>query len=78
VNTYGISGMKMGELPEAIAALCLKEISIAKLITEASLNGNKQAALQAFSLMLEDIDIAEKLLEDYLREHKKYLPQFVH
>jgi alpha-galactosidase len=77
VNTYGISGMKMGKLPEAIAALCSKEISIAKLITEASLTGNKQAALQAFSLMLEDIDIAEKLLEDYLQEHKKYLPQFV-
>ena len=66
----------MGKLTDAIAALCLREISIAKLITKASMTGNKQAALQAFSLMLDDLDLAEKLLEDYLQEHKKYLPQF--
>ncbi len=78
VNKYGISGMRMGKLPEAIAALCLREISIAKLTTKASMTGNKQAALQAFALMLDDLDLAEKLLDDYIEEHKNYLPQFAH
>jgi alpha-galactosidase len=76
VNNYGISGMKMGKLPEAVAALCVREISIAKLITKASMTGDNQAALQAFALMLDDLDLAEKLLEEYITEHKKYLPQF--
>ncbi len=76
INNYGISGMKMGKLPEAIAALCIREISIAKLITNASMTGNKQAALQAFALMVDDLDLAAKLLDDYIEEHKRYLPQF--
>jgi alpha-galactosidase len=76
VNNYGISGMKMGKLPEAVAALCMREISIAKLITNASMTGDRHLALQAFALMLDDLDLAEKLLEIYINKNKNYLPQF--
>lgn len=76
VNTHGASGMKMGRLPEGIAALCQREISIAKLITQSSIIGDEELALQAFALMLPDLSVAEKMLEDYLQEHRKYLPQF--
>ncbi|MFX0061430.1 MAG: hypothetical protein ACFFC7_04525 [Candidatus Hermodarchaeota archaeon] len=78
VSSYGISGMKMGPLPEAIAALCRREISIAKLMTKASIEGDRTAALQAFALdpMVNDLDLAEKLLDEYLEAHKNYLPQF--
>ncbi len=76
VNAYGISGMKVGPLPEAIAALCQREISIAKLITKSSIEGDREAALQAFALMLPDLSLAEQMLDDYLTTHKKYLPQF--
>ncbi len=76
VNSYGITGMKMGKLPEAIAALCQREISIAKLITKSSILGDREAALQAFALMLPDLSLAEQMLDDYLVTHKKYLPQF--
>lgn len=76
INSYGVSGMKVGQLPEGIAALCQREISIAKLITKSSITGEKDLALQAFALMLPDLTLAEQMLEDYLQEHKDYLPQF--
>jgi alpha-galactosidase len=76
VNAYGISGMKMGELPEAIAALCQREISVAKLITEASITGDRNLVLQAFALMLPDLKIAEEMVEEYLMSNQKYLPHF--
>lgn len=76
VNSHGVSGMKMGNLPEGIAALCEREINIAKLITKASIEGARDISLQAFALMVDDLALAEKLLDDYLTTHKRYLPQF--
>lgn len=76
VSRYGVSGMKMGKLPEGITALCQREISIAKLITRSSIEGDRDLALQAFALMVDNLDLAEKMLNDYLKTHEKYLPQF--
>jgi alpha-galactosidase len=78
LNRMGAFGIRMGKLPEAIAALCNREISIAKLITKASITGDKEAAIQAFALdpMINDLTLAETILDDYLHVHKKYLPQF--
>ncbi len=76
VNSYGISGMKVGKLPEGIAALCQREISIAKLTVKSAIEGDREAALQAFALMVDDLTLAETLLDEYLLTHKEYLPQF--
>ncbi len=76
ISGSGISGMSMGKLPEGIAALCQREISIAKLITKSSIEGDRDLALQAFGLMVDDLDLAQKMLNDYLKTHEKYLPQF--
>ena len=76
LNRTHVSGLRMGPLPEGIAALCQREISVAKLITKASIDGDRDAALQAFVLMVDDFKLAETLLEEYLQTHKKYLPQF--
>jgi len=76
LNRTNPSGLRMGALPEGIAALCQREISIAKLITKASIEGDREVALQAFSLMVDDLTLAETLLEEYLKTNKKYLPQF--
>jgi len=78
VSSHGISGMRMGNLPEAIAALCNREISIAKLMTLSAIKGDRNAAIKAFALdpMVNDIDVAEKLVDDYLSAHRKYLPQY--
>jgi alpha-galactosidase len=76
LNRTSASGLRMGALPEGIAALCQREISIAKLITKASIEGDREAALQAFVLMVNDFILAETLLDEYIQTHKKYLPQF--
>ncbi|MFX1534868.1 MAG: hypothetical protein ACFFDI_11650 [Promethearchaeota archaeon] len=78
VSGLGISGMRMGSLPEGIASLCRHEISVSKLMTQASIKGDHELALQAFALdpMVNDLDLAEKLLDEYLKAHKQYLPQF--
>ncbi len=76
INSYRVSGMKVGRLPEAIASLCQREISIAKLITNSSITGDRELALQAFALMLPDLSIAEQMYDEYLTVHKKHLPQF--
>jgi alpha-galactosidase len=76
LNRTNASGLRMGALPEGIAALCQREISIAKLITKASIEGDREAALQAFVLMIDDFKLAETLLNEYIQTHEKYLPQF--
>ncbi|MFX1284606.1 MAG: hypothetical protein ACFFB5_13175 [Promethearchaeota archaeon] len=78
LNRMGALGMRMGALPEGIAALCQREISQAKLITKASIEGDREVALQAFAIdpMINDLSLAETLLDEYLQVHKKYLPQF--
>ncbi|MFX0123685.1 MAG: hypothetical protein ACFFAE_08590 [Candidatus Hodarchaeota archaeon] len=76
LNRLNASGLRIGALPEGIAALCQQEISIAKLITKASIEGDREAALQAFVLMVDDFKLAEKLLDEYIQTHKEYLPQF--
>ncbi|MFX0151514.1 MAG: hypothetical protein ACFFAJ_12080 [Candidatus Hodarchaeota archaeon] len=76
VSSYGVSGMKVGKLPESIVALCQREISIAKMVTKASILGDRDLALQAFALMVDDLALAERLLDEYLTTFKEQLPQF--
>ncbi|MHA1975249.1 MAG: family 4 glycosyl hydrolase [Candidatus Hodarchaeales archaeon] len=76
INTYSVSGMNCGSLPEGITALCRHEISIAKLITQSSIDGDRELALQAFALMVDDLSQAERMLDKYLEVHRDYLPQF--
>ncbi|MHA2363732.1 MAG: family 4 glycosyl hydrolase [Candidatus Hodarchaeales archaeon] len=78
VNNQGVTGIKIGRLPEGVAALCRREITIAKLMTKAGMEGDRNAAIQAMALdlMVNDLENAEKLVDEYLRVHKTYLPQF--
>ncbi len=74
----GPIGLAMGDLPEPVAYLCRNQITIAELEVEAAVKGCKKTALQAILLdpMINDIDTAKNILDDYLRIHAKYLPQF--
>jgi alpha-galactosidase len=78
ISSNSLSSVKIGQLPEPIAALCNREISVAKLMTKAGIEGDRNAAVQAFALdpMVNDLEIAEKLVDEYISVHKKYLPQF--
>ena len=78
VNKKGGLGVSLGRLPEAITALCCREISISKLITKASVEGDREAGIQAFALfpMIDDLELAENLFNEYLNNFKTSLPQF--
>jgi alpha-galactosidase len=78
VSGAGVIGLGMGDLPQPIAALCHRQITINELSVRAAVEGDKHLALQALALdpMIDDPEIAEKLLNDYLKAFKNYLPAF--
>lgn len=77
-NGAGIHPVHVGALPEAIAELCRREITVAQLCVDAAVEGSREKALQCLLLdpVITDIDTAKKILDDYLMSYKEYLPQF--
>jgi len=78
VNGAGIQPTHMGALPEPIAELCRREITVAQLCVDAAVEGNREKALQCLLLdpVITDISTAKKILDDYLTSYREYLPQF--
>lgn len=78
VSADGLSGLGVGNLPEPIAELCRRQIAVAELSVAAAVKGDRALALQALALdpMIDDPRVAQRLLDDYLRAQRKYLPQF--
>lgn len=74
----GVLGVGVGILPEPIAELCRREITVAQLCVDATVNGDRQAALQCLLLdpVITDLDVAQQILDDYLETYREYLPQF--
>jgi alpha-galactosidase len=78
VNGAGIHPVHVGALPEPIAELLRREITVAQLCVDSAVEGSREKALQCLLLdpVITDIDTARKILDDYLTEYKEYLPQF--
>ena len=78
IDKTGVSGKKVGSLPDAIAELCRRDIKIAELTVEAVYQGDKELALQSIALdpMIDDLDVAKNMLSEFLETQKEYLPQF--
>lgn len=78
VNGHGIHGLHLGALPEGLAALLRHEIDIQQLVVEAGVKGDRTAALQALLLdpNVHSFAQAKYMLDDLLRAHERYLPQF--
>jgi alpha-galactosidase len=74
----GVQGIGVGPLPEPIAELCRREITVARLCVDAAVHGDRQAALQCLLLdpVITDMDVARQVLDDYLEAYRAYLPQF--
>lgn len=74
----GVHGIGLGPLPEGIAELLRREITVARLCVDAAVNGDRQAALQCLLLdpVITDMDLAGQILDDYLQTYREYLPQF--
>jgi alpha-galactosidase len=78
VSGAGVQGVGVGPLPEPIAELCRREITVARLSVDAAVNGDRQAALQCLLLdpVVTDLDVAGQILDDYLETYREQLPQF--
>ncbi len=78
VDGAGVHPVHVGPLPEAVAELCRREISVAQLCVDAAVEGDRRKALQCLLLdpMVGDIEQAGQILDDYLTTYKEYLPQF--
>ena len=73
-----ISPEMMGDLPEAVAELCRRELSVIRLGVDAAVHGDAQAALQCLLLdpVITDLDTARQVLQAYLEAYRAVLPQF--
>jgi len=74
VSGAGVHGIGVGALPEPIAELCRREITVARLCVDAAVNGDRQAALQCLLLdpVVTDMDVAQHILDDYLETYREY------
>lgn len=78
VDAQGIHPVKIGALPEAIAAMCNKQISIQKLVVEAYRERSKKLLLQALAIdpVVNNINRAEQMMEKLLEIEANFLPAF--
>lgn len=78
VDGEGIHPVHIGALPETVAELCRREISVTQLCVDAVVAGDRQKALQCLLLdpVITDIEVAKQILDDYLTSYRDYLPQF--
>ncbi|MBN2117761.1 MAG: hypothetical protein JW730_14390 [Anaerolineales bacterium] len=78
VDGAGIHPVHIGPLPEPIAELCRREVTVGQLCVDAAVEGSRAKALQCLLLdpVITDINTAQKILDDYLTSYREYLPQF--
>lgn len=78
VSGFGVDGFSVGALPTSIAGLCNSQVYVAELAVDAAITGQRNTALQALLAdpVINDIEVAEKILDEYLTVHAQWLPQF--
>ena len=78
VSANGINGEKIGEMPKGITALLQREAICSQLCIDAVVHGDHELAVQSLLLdpVIDDIEIAERVLDDILTTNVAYLPQF--
>jgi alpha-galactosidase len=78
VNGAGIHPVHIGALPDPIAELCRRELTVAQLCVDSAVEGSYEKALQCLLLdpVVTDMQTARLILDDYLTIYKEHLPQF--
>lgn len=78
VGSGGIRPVKVGPLPEPIAALCHKQACIQNLIVESYRERSKKLLLQALVIdpIVDSVGRAEAMMERMLRIQADYLPEY--
>ncbi|MFN2134436.1 MAG: hypothetical protein ACK2UK_00685 [Candidatus Promineifilaceae bacterium] len=78
VNGLGIQGMRFEPLPAPVTELLRREAALVEMVVDTAVCGDRDLALQTLLLdpMINDIDRARAILDDYLGAFAAYLPQF--
>lgn len=78
ISGMGVDPIHVGALPEPVAELLRREITVGQLCVDAAIEGSREKALQCLLLdpMITDIGVARQILDDYLTTYKEHLPQF--
>ncbi|EPK7360634.1 6-phospho-beta-glucosidase [Kluyvera ascorbata] len=78
IDSLGAHPLAYGRLPTSVRGLIQSVKAFEELTVEAAMTGNKQTALLALSAhpLVPSVDIAEKILADYLAANRDYLPQY--
>jgi len=78
LHAAGVTGIPVGALPEGIAALLRREITASHLTVDAVVKGDRRLAKQVLLLdpVIQDMEMADKILTDYLESYQEYLPTF--
>jgi alpha-galactosidase len=78
IDGTGIRPTGTHRLAPPIAELCRREAALVELVVDAGVQGDPELALHALLLdpMMNDIDRARQVLDDYLDVMAGYLPQF--
>ena len=74
----GLRGLHMGVLPDACVAPLLTQVYVQSLAVDAAVKGSRELALQALLVdpVIQSWEAAEKILDELLEVHARYLPQF--
>lgn len=78
IDSLGAHPLAYGQLPTSVRGLIQSVKAFEELTVEAAITGNRQTALLALSVhpLVPSVDIAEKILADYLTANRDYLPQY--
>ena len=78
VDGNGIHPVHIGAFPEPVAEILRREVTVAQLSVEAAIEGSREKALQCLLLdpVVNDFELANQILDDYLSSYREYLPQF--
>lgn len=73
-----VHGVHVGELPFFAAELCRRQIAVHELVVQAAVTGDRKTLLESLCLdpFVRSLNTMKKMRDDYLKEYKKYLPQF--
>ncbi|MGQ9474377.1 MAG: hypothetical protein ACUVRN_10085, partial [Candidatus Caldatribacteriaceae bacterium] len=75
LGSEGPVGLAGGKLPEPLAELCRRQVLINELVVRAIVEEDKKIALEALALdpMIDDLEVARKILDEYLTVFDPYL-----
>jgi alpha-galactosidase/6-phospho-beta-glucosidase family protein len=78
ITSAGAQPLTVGRLPDGVLSTLQPHVTNQELIARAALHGDRRLALQALvnDPLVANLQTARQLLDDLLRAHAEYLPQF--